>query len=67
VASRNPDEDDAEDGETYGPEAECGPQTVIHRFNALSKLIQTWARAHKVPLDNPVKPGVRAGQTRWPR
>ncbi len=53
------DEDNAEDGETCGPEAECGPQTVIHRLNALSKLIQTWARAHKVPLDNPVKPGVR--------
>jgi integrase len=53
------DEDNVEDGETCGPEAECGPQTVIHRLNALSKLLQTWARAHKVPLDNPVKPGVR--------
>lgn len=53
------DEDNAEDGETSGPQAECGPQTVIHRLNALSKLIQTWSRAHKVPLDNPVKPGVR--------
>lgn len=53
------DEDSAEDGESFGPEAECGPQTVIHRLNAFSKLIQTWARAHKVPLDNPVKPGVR--------
>ena len=58
------DEDNAEDGEPTGPEAECGPQTVIHRLNALSKLIQTWARAHKAPLDNPVKPGVRPGKPR---
>lgn len=56
------DEDDADDGEAFGPAAECGSQTVIHRLNALSKLIQTWARAHKVPLDNPVKPGVRPGR-----
>jgi integrase len=56
------DEDGADDGEVFGPAAECGPQTVIHRLNALSKLIQTWARAHKVPLDNPVKPGVRPGR-----
>jgi integrase len=53
------DEDDAEDGALSGPRAECGPQTVIHRLNALSKLIQAWARANKVPLDNPVRPGVR--------
>jgi integrase len=56
------DEDNAEDGELCGPAAECGPQTVIHRLNALSKLIQTWARAHKTPLENPVKPGVRPGK-----
>lgn len=53
------DEDNAEDRARWGPEAECGAQTVIHRLNALSKLIQTWARAHKVPFDNPIKPGVR--------
>src|SRR3546814_18154947 len=56
------DEDNAEDGEPTGPDAECSPQTVIHRLNALSKLLQTWARAHKVPLENPVKPGVRPGR-----
>lgn len=56
------DEDNAEDGKPRGPEAECGPQTVIHRLNALSKLVQVWARAHKVPVDNPVKPGVRPGK-----
>lgn len=56
------DEDGADDGEAFGPAAECGPQTVIHRLNALSKLIQTWARAHQVPLENPVKPGVRPGR-----
>jgi integrase len=56
------DEDHADDGELCGPAAECGPQTVIHRLNALSKLIQTWARAHKTPLENPVKPGVRPGK-----
>lgn len=53
------DEDNAGDGEVVGPEAECSPQTVIHRLNALSKLFQAWSRAHRVPLDNPVKPGVR--------
>ncbi len=53
------DEDNAEDGEPCGPDAECAPQTVIHRLNGLSKLIQFWSRAHKVPIDNPVKPGVR--------
>ena len=56
------DEDGAEDGEASGPAAECGPQTIIHRLNALSKLIQTWARAHKVVLGNPVRPGVRPGK-----
>jgi integrase len=56
------DEDNADDGELWGPAAECGPQTVIHRLNALSKLIQTWTRAHKIPLENPVKPGVRPGK-----
>jgi len=53
------DEDNADDGEVVGPNAECGAQTVIHRLNALSKLFQTGSRAHRVPLDNPVKPGVR--------
>ncbi len=53
------DEDNAEDGEVIGPDADGGAQTCIHRLNALSKLIQLWSRAHKVPLDNPVKPGVR--------
>lgn len=53
------DEDSGEDGGQAGRGAECGPQTVIHRLNALSKLVQTWARANKVPLENPVKPGVR--------
>jgi integrase len=56
------DEDNAVDGQPSGPEAECGPQTVIHRLNALSKLIQLWGRAHKVSIDNPVKPGVRPGK-----
>jgi integrase len=53
------DEDNVEDGGSSGPDSECSAQTVIHRLNALSKLIQTWARAHRVPLENPVKPGVR--------
>lgn len=53
------DEDNADDGEVVGPNAECGAQTVIHRLNALSKLVQTWSRAHRVPLDNPVRRGVR--------
>jgi integrase len=53
------DEDNAEGGEVVGPDAECGPQSVIHRLNALSKLVQTWGRAHKISLDNPVKRGVR--------
>ncbi len=56
------DEDNAEDGDICGPAAECGAQTVIHRLNALSKVFQVWARAHRVPLENPVKPGVRPGK-----
>ena len=53
------DEDQAEDSEPVGPDAECSAQTVIHRLNALSKLIQTWSRAHKIILVNPVSRGVR--------
>jgi integrase len=53
------DEDNAEDGEVVGAGAECGPQSVIHRLNALSKLLQTWSRAHRIPLVNPVSRGVR--------
>ena len=48
------DEDQAEDGAPVGPDAGCSAQTVIHRLNALSKLIQTWSRAHKIILVNPV-------------
>lgn len=53
------DEDQVEGGESVGPDAECSAQTVIHRLNALSKLIQTWSRAHKIVLVNPVSRGVR--------
>lgn len=53
------DSDNAPPGHLAGPGAACSPQTAIHRLNALSKLITTWARAHKVPLENPVRPGVR--------
>jgi integrase len=56
------DEANAEDGALCGPAADGGPHTAIHRLNALSKLIQIWARAHRVPIDNPVKPGVRPGK-----
>jgi integrase len=58
------DEDNAEDGESVGADAEVGPQTVIHRLNALSNLFQTWSRAHKISLENPVKRGVRPSQPR---
>jgi len=44
------DEDQAEDREPLGPDAECSAQTVIHRLNALSKLIQIWSRAHRIVL-----------------
>ncbi|MDQ7250575.1 site-specific integrase [Dongia sedimenti] len=53
------DEDQAEDGATAGPDALCSPQTVIHRLNTLSKLIQTWGRAHQIVMVNPVSRGVR--------
>ena len=62
VAPGGLDKDNAEDGELCGPSAECGAQNVIHRLNALSKLVQTWARAHRIALENPVKPGVRPGK-----
>jgi integrase len=55
------DEDNAED-EGIGPDAAFGPQTCIHRLNTLSKIIQTWGRANRVTLDNPVTRGVRPGK-----
>jgi integrase len=53
------DEDNAEVGETTGPEAEVGPQTVIHRLNVLSQVYNRWALAHSQTLSNPVIRGVR--------
>jgi integrase len=53
------DEDNADDGQTVGPDPEIGPQTVIHRLNTLSTLIETWSRAHQIGLINPVRAGVR--------
>jgi integrase len=53
------DEDNAEDGDVCGPDAECGPQTVVHRLNVLSQVLQRWALAHDQQLTNPVVPGVR--------
>lgn len=53
------DEDNAEDGDSVGPDAEVGAQAVIHRLDALSRVFQEWSRAHQVFLDNPVKRGVR--------
>lgn len=53
------DEDNAEDGEVCGPDAECGPQTVVHRLNVLSQILQRWALAHDQPITNPVVRGVR--------
>ncbi|WP_428491756.1 site-specific integrase [Rhodopila sp.] len=52
------DEDNAKD-QGVGPAALVGAQTCIHRMNALSKVVQTWGRAHRITLDNPIKPGVR--------
>jgi len=48
------DEANAKDGELCGPAADGGPHTAIHRLNALSKLIQTWARAHRVRADDDI-------------
>jgi integrase len=53
------DEDNAEDGETVGPGADVGPQTVVHRLNVLSQLFKRWSLAHDQPLTNPVVEGVR--------
>jgi integrase len=53
------DEDNAEDGEVAGPEAEVGPQTVVHRLNVLSQVYQRWSLAHDQMLTNPVVKGVR--------
>jgi len=40
-------------------EAECSPQTLVHRLNTLSQVYKTWALAHKVSIDNPVVEKVR--------
>jgi integrase len=53
------DEDNAESGEIAGPEAEVGPQTVIHRLNVLSQVYNRWALAHSQSVSNPVIRGVR--------
>jgi integrase len=53
------DEDDAEDGQSAGPEAAVGPQTVVHRLNVLSQVYKRWALAHDALLTNPVVDGVR--------
>lgn len=53
------DEDGAEYGEICGPDAECGPQTVVHRLNVLSQLYKRWALNHDVTVNNPVIEGVR--------
>jgi integrase len=55
------DEDNAEHGEDAGPEAEVGPQTVVHRLNALSHVYQRWSLAHDQTLTCPVIKGVRPG------
>ena len=39
--------------------AGASPQNTIHRLNTLSKLYDTWGRAHRVKLENPVKRGIR--------
>jgi hypothetical protein len=38
------------DLEVWVKEAGLKPQTTIHRLNALSKLVQTWGRAHKIAI-----------------
>lgn len=53
------DEDNAEDGEAAGPQAEVGPQTVVHRLNALAQVYQRWSLAHDQTLTCPVTKGVR--------
>ncbi len=55
------DEDNAEDGETAGPDAEVGPQTVVHRLNCLSQVYKKWSLAHDQEVNNPVVEGVRPG------
>lgn len=55
------DEDNDDDGESVGPEAEVGPQTVVHRLNVLSQVYKRWALAHDVLVNNPVVEGVRPG------
>ncbi len=55
------DEDNADDGETVGPDAKVGPQTVVHRLNTLSQVYKTWALAHNQTVINPVIEGVRPG------
>jgi integrase len=55
------DEDNAEDGERFGPEAEFGAQTCVHRLNLISHLYGQWSLSHRVALVNPVSRGVRPG------
>lgn len=53
------DEDNADCGEVAGPEAEVGPQTVVHRLNVLAQVYQHWSLAHDQVVSCPVTKGVR--------
>lgn len=53
------DEDGADDGQVGGPEAECSPQTVVHRLNVLSQVYKHWRLHHDASVANPVIEGVR--------
>ncbi len=53
------DEDNADDGHQFGPEAEFGTQTCVHRLNLISHLYGQWSLAHRVAVANPVVRGVR--------
>lgn len=50
---------DVLDEDGGGDEAECKPQTVIHRLNTLSQVYKRWSLAHDQIINNPVSAGVR--------
>jgi len=46
-----------------GEDAECKPQTAIHRLNFLSQVYKKWSLSHSQAVSNPVVEGVRPGQS----
>ena len=53
------DEENADEGEVYGPDAQVKPGTVRHRLNVLSSVYKHWRSTKDMTVMNPVIENVR--------